>query len=119
MMRPARVFDPALSRYRCQYLVVGTGPGGSVAGERLAAAGRDVLFLEEGVWPAAHEPRILESMQKFYRYGSFLPLLGRPMVRFAEGVAVGGGSVINGGVIHRPPQWVLESWQNDFGLAEY
>ena len=34
--------------YRCEYLVVGTGPGGSVAGEALTRAGKDVIFLEEG-----------------------------------------------------------------------
>ena len=40
--------DYTKNTYSCQYLIVGTGAGGSVAGALLAESGHDVIFLEEG-----------------------------------------------------------------------
>ncbi len=37
-------------KFSADVVVVGTGAGGAVAGAELAAAGRDVLFIEEGSW---------------------------------------------------------------------
>lgn len=104
---------------RCEYLVVGTGAGGSVAGARLAEAGHDVLFLEEGGDPSPYQStNVSEWMRHTYRNGGFLPMLGAPMVPLAEARCVGGGTVINGALIWRTPPWVLEEWHRG-GLEGY
>ena len=40
--------DYSKQHYHCQYLVIGSGPGGSVSGTLLAEAGKNVIILEEG-----------------------------------------------------------------------
>ncbi len=47
------------------------------------------------------------------------PFLGKPSIAFAEGSCVGGGTVINGGLIWRTPSWILEDWQDNYGLEGY
>jgi choline dehydrogenase-like flavoprotein len=120
--------NPILSRndyskntYSCEYLVVGTGAGGSVAGALLAESGNDVIFLEEGgYYPTdSYTSNISEMTAKLYRNQGVFPFLGKPSIAFAEGCCVGGGTVINGGLIWRTPPWVLDEWQNDYGLKGY
>ena len=63
-------------RYRCEYLVVGTGAGGSVAGSLLAESGKDVIMLEEGgYWPAeAMSSDISHGMARLYRNRGVAPI---------------------------------------------
>jgi len=113
--------DYTKSTYHCQYLIVGTGAGGSVAGALLAESGCDVIFLEEGgYYPTeSYTSNISEMTAKLYRNQGVFPFLGKPSIAFAEGCCVGGGTVINGGLIWRTPPWVLDEWQNDYGLKGY
>jgi|Deesub1362A_J573_1020465.scaffolds.fasta_scaffold00462_20 choline dehydrogenase-like flavoprotein len=106
--------------YHCEYLVIGTGAGGSVAGTLLAESGHDVIFLEEGgYYPAtACNSNISEMTAKLYRYHGIFPFIGSPSIGFAEGCCVGGGTIINGGIISRTPSWVFEEWVSDHGLDE-
>ncbi len=116
--RPA---DRERVRYDCEYLVVGTGAGGSVAGARLAEAGRDVIFLEEGAYhpTGSFVPEVGTMTARLYRNRGVIPILGRPTLAFGEACCVGGGTVINGGLIWRTPPWVLEQWRTQAGLVGY
>ncbi len=113
--------DYTKDTYRCEYLVVGTGAGGSVAGTLLAESGRDVIFLEEGgYYPTeSYTANISEMFSKLYRNRGVFPFLGKPSIAFAEGCCVGGGTVINGALICSTPPWVLDEWQNTYGLRGY
>lgn len=105
---------------RCEYLVIGTGAGGSVAGALLAEAGRDVLFIEEGDDSRTHtSANVSEWMRHTYRNGGVFPFLGSPIIPFAEACTVGGGTVINGALIWRTPPWILEEWREQYGLEGY
>lgn len=108
-------------RLRCQYAVVGSGAGGSVAAALLAEAGRDVLLIEEGHQhvPDAASAEIGTGTRRLYRNGGAVPLLGRPVIPFAEACCVGGGTVINGGLIWRTPTWILDEWRREHGLDGY
>jgi choline dehydrogenase-like flavoprotein len=113
--------DYTKNTYSCEYLIVGTGAGGSVAGALLAESGHDVIFLEEGgYYPTeSYTSNISEMTSQLYRNQGVFPFLGKPSIAFAEGCCVGGGTVINGGLIWRTPPWVLDEWQNDYGLKGY
>ncbi|GBD95767.1 MAG TPA: GMC family oxidoreductase [Nitrospirae bacterium] len=113
--------DYTKNTYRCQYLIVGTGAGGSVAGALLAESGRDVIFLEEGGYYPTESctSDISEMTAQLYRNQGVFPLLGKPSIALAEGCCVGGGTIINGALICPTPPWVLDEWQNDYGLKGY
>ncbi|HEX4337552.1 MAG TPA: GMC family oxidoreductase [Polyangiaceae bacterium] len=101
-------------------VVVGTGAGGAVVGAELAEAGRSVIFVEEG---SHHEtssfgPYLTESVPRLYRDAGSTVILGNPMIPYVEGRAVGGSTVINGGMAYRTPEDVLVEWQKTTGLVE-
>ncbi|MBI4403598.1 MAG: GMC family oxidoreductase [Deltaproteobacteria bacterium] len=106
---------------RCECLVIGSGVGGSVAGARLAEAGRDVLVVEEGELSTVprYSNKIGQMTALLYRGGGITPFLGRPMIGFAEACCAGGGSVINGGLLWRTPPHILQEWKEEFGLAGF
>ncbi len=113
--------DYTQDTYSCQYLIVGTGAGGSVAGALLAESGHNVIFLEEGgYYPTdSYTPNISEMITQLYRDQGVFPFLGKPTIAFAEGCCVGGSTVINGGLVCRTPPWILDEWQSDYGLKGY
>jgi len=97
----------------CDFLVIGSGAGGAVAFRELAMAGKDVLLIEEGDnWEEGDfDAPVSELTQKLYRDGGVTPFLGKPAIGFGEGVALGGSTVINGGLLWRTPEWILDEWQ--------
>jgi len=113
--------DYTKNTYSCQYLVVGTGAGAGVAGTLLAESGHDVIFLEEGgYYPTeSYTSNISEMITHLYRNQGVFPFLGKPTIAFAEGCCVGGSTVINGALVCRTPPWILDEWQNDYGLKGY
>ncbi|HWC00732.1 MAG TPA: GMC family oxidoreductase N-terminal domain-containing protein, partial [Bryobacteraceae bacterium] len=103
---------------RCQDLVIGSGPGGSITAGLLAEAGRDVILVEEGrsTGERPPEPFSLDEMVQRYRHRGLNPAFGSPKVVFVEACCLGGGSEINSGLYHRTPEDVLENWRRGYGL---
>ena len=107
--------------WRCEYLVIGSGAGGSISGALLAEAQRDVIILEEGGYlpTDSYSSNISDMTAMLYRNRGVFPFLGIPTIAFAEGRCVGGGTVINGGLFWRTPPWILDEWVLTNGLTEY
>ncbi|MCW5889326.1 MAG: GMC family oxidoreductase [bacterium] len=103
-----------------EVVVVGSGPGGAITAALLAEAGRDVVVLEEGPAPiAACPPYSLRELAEKYRGGGGLAAIGRVPVAYAEARCVGGGSEINSGLHHRPPDEVLDAWRRRFAIEDF
>lgn len=101
----------------CDVVVVGSGAGGAVAADELAAAGLDVLVLEAGPWMRSEDfnQRELEMMQKIYvDSGAQGPKDGS--VQILQGSVVGGSTVVNAEVCFRTPDVVLDEWATRFGV---
>jgi choline dehydrogenase-like flavoprotein len=113
--------DYIKDKYSCDYLVIGTGAGGSVAGTLLAEKGCDVVFIEEGGYfpTSSFNNKVGDMTAKLYRNRGISPLIGKPLVALAEGRCVGGGTVINGEGLFRTPKRILDEWQQDYGLMGY
>ena len=82
------IFKPEqinLNTYRCEYLVIGSGAGGSVAALELAKAGKNIIVLEEGMHSdtSSFNENISEMTQKNWRNGGVTPFWGKPPIGFA------------------------------------
>ena len=119
--RPDAVIAPSAERLRYPVVVVGSGPGGSVAASLLSNAGRDVLILEEGPYltQSSCKPYSSEEMERKYRNGGVGLAFGRPKVTYVEARCAGGGSEVNAGLYYRARPEVLEAWRRDFRVAEF
>ena len=103
-------------RYRADAVIVGSGPGGAVTAWTLAAAGKDVILLEEGphLDLSSCSPFSIEEMCQKYRGGGLTVAMGAPKIPLVEGCCVGGGSEINSGLYHRTPPDVLAQWRETY-----
>lgn len=99
-------------------VIVGSGAGGAPMAAELAEAGFDVVVLEEGSYYQTRDFTADTSamVRQLYRDGGASMALGNPPVLFQEGRAVGGSTVINGGMSWRTPEEILERWQKEHGL---
>jgi len=84
-------------------VVVGSGPGGSVAALRAAELGKKVLVIESGksFSPSSIEHHSLAQTRLQFRNGGINFIWGVKPIMFAEGMTLGGGSEVNSGLYHR------------------
>ena len=99
----------------CDVVVVGSGAGGSPVAAELAEAGFDVIVVEEGRYYQTRDFTADSSrmVRQLYRDGGASMALGNPPILFQEGRAVGGSTVINGGMSWRTPDEILARWQSE------
>jgi choline dehydrogenase-like flavoprotein len=104
-----------------EVLVIGSGAGGATTAAALAAAGRDVLVVEEGPWidPDVIEPFSLEEMVVKYRHHGSSAALGSPPIAYAEGRCVGGSTEVNSGLWHRLPDQLVDEWARTYDIDEF
>ncbi len=102
---------------RTDVVVVGSGPCGAVAAYELAAAGHDVILLEEGP-PFTVRDFELDgnlSMTRTMREGGLRMTRGTTMPTM-QAIALGGGSLVNSAICVRPPDSVFDQWASRFDL---
>ncbi len=105
-------------------VVVGSGASGAVVASILAEAGQDVLVLEEGshVRPEVYGAmRPSTQMRTLWRDAGLtfaVPLGDTPVINVMMGKAVGGSSLLTGGVCFRIPDKVLHTWHDEHGLSD-
>lgn len=101
-----------MNTIKCDYLVVGSGAGGSTVSDYLVEAGFSVLMIEEGNdYQFDNIPTsATDSMTGMWRGGGLTPAFGSPSVTYAEARCLGGGTEINSGILQRVPDAVLTEW---------
>ena len=108
----------------CDTVVIGSGASGAVMAANLAEAGERVIVLEEGPQLPALEHgamRQSESIRHLWRDGAMtlaLGLGGGPSINVTTGRALGGSSMLTGGVSFRIPDHVLDAWSKGLALPE-
>ncbi len=111
-------------RHACDVVVVGSGASGMTVATILAEAGHDVLILEEGPY---HRPEDIgrfepsTSLRRLFREAGMVAAVGvgqTPLISLTLGRAVGGSSLLTGGVCFRIPSAVHHGWVHEQGLHE-
>lgn len=99
-------------------VVVGSGAGGATIAAELAEAGFDVVVVEEGSYYQTRDFTADTSamVRQLYRDGGATMAIGNPPILYQEGRAVGGSTVINGGMSWRTPDKILARWEREAGL---
>lgn len=94
--------------------IIGSGPGGSIAAYRLAAAGARVVVLEEGGYHTRPEFR----MQEEWSYPNLYQDHGNRAtddlsITVLQGRSVGGGTTVNWTTSLRTPASTLDFWKRE------
>jgi choline dehydrogenase-like flavoprotein len=99
-------------------VIVGSGAGGATMAAELAEGGLDVVVLEEGPYATTQSfsADASAAVRKLYRDGGATLAIGNPPVLYQEGRAVGGSTVVNGGMSWRTPEKILDRWYREAGL---
>jgi choline dehydrogenase-like flavoprotein len=107
-MRPADISGETIT---VPLVVVGTGAGGAMLAYELANRGREVLLLERGrhVDPSAFTEDEGEQLSNLYADGA-LTLSTDFRFQVAQGMCVGGSTVVNNAVCFDLPDDVLKRW---------
>ncbi len=106
------------------YIVIGSGFGGSVSALRLAEKGYRVLVIEKGKrWKPDDFPKTNWNLRKWlwlplFRFQGFFKMTFMRHVGILSGVGVGGGSLVYANTLPRPEQTFFKSgsWA---GLADW
>ncbi len=115
-IRDARV-EPNLA-VECDFCVVGSGAGGSIAAAVLSDAGARVVIVEEG----GHFTRKDFNMQESWAYPALYQDQGNRAtedlsIMILQGRAVGGGTTVNWTSSFRTPDATLALWAERHGVV--
>jgi cholesterol oxidase len=122
--RPGPPMSSQIREYDFDFIVIGSGFGGSVSAHRLTEKGYRVAVMEMGRrWTPENLPNTSWSLHRWFWRPS-LALRGFFSMRFfrhvtiLHGCAVGGGSITYACTLLRPPEkvWDSGSWR---GLADW
>ena len=109
------------NNYDCEVLIIGSGAGGSTIAETLSNQGMDVLMVEEG--PNTNIENKIETAADSFSYqwrsGGLNAALGDPIISYAEGRCVGGGTEINSAIMQSPPEELIENWENKYSIENF
>jgi long-chain-alcohol oxidase len=117
-IRPLEV--SADTELECDVVIVGSGAGGGAAAGVLASAGLDVVVIEAGGYYSEEDfdGAELPGYARLYLNGGGIASEDQSM-GIVAGSCLGGGTVVNYTWCFRPPDYVLEDWKRDFGLADW
>lgn len=107
-------------RFTTDYLVVGSGPGGTCAALSLAQEGAQVVMLEAGPRLTRKDfgQNIGHMLASYFWDGATRSVRGNVMFPTLQVRALGGGTVFNSAICMRPTETALENWRDDHGLSE-
>lgn len=102
------------------YIVIGSGPGGSISSFELRKNNKDVLMIEEGKWIDNFKNK--HPGNEFYykwRNSGISTTVFPNLVSFASAKCLGGGSEINSGLYHTIPKEFIKETKEKFKVNDF
>ena len=119
IIQPENITDEQLT-VDTDVCIIGSGAGGARSAAFLTEKGINVVMLEEGPFVSQkdfnQDGRVL--VPKMYRRSAGLATDDMSM-RILQGRVFGGSTTINWMTSLRTPDFVLDQWERQFGLADY
>jgi len=114
-LRPLAVEHEAT--FETDAAVIGSGAGGAVIAAHAANAGHRVLVLEAGprFTPETFPRRELPGTDHMLERNGLLTTKDNAF-GVLQGHVAGGGTTVNWMTCLKPPAWLLQSWERDFGI---
>ncbi len=104
------------------FIVVGSGAGGSTAAFTLAENGKKTLLIEEGenFNPNKVEVNTFESLRSLWRNFGMQVCYGSSIIPIIQGRVLGGSTLISGSIIHPFQKKVWDQWcKLDLGINKF
>jgi choline dehydrogenase-like flavoprotein len=100
-------------------VIVGSGAAGAAAADVFSEYGLRVLILDEGHVhpPSSFRAPMRDALGTLYRSFGAVPARGRSIVPLLQAKAVGGTTLVNGGITWRLPESVHREWV-EAGVAD-
>ena len=108
-----------VSKLDYKIVIIGSGAGGSVTAKILSEKGHEVLIVEEGQNFTDHKKvGLSKNLDKWRNYGATPIFSNESIISYAEGKCVGGSTEINGALMWRTPDDVLDKWSKYFEIED-
>lgn len=101
------------------FVVVGSGAGGSAAAVRLARGGAKVAIVEAGPWrdPEDYPSSVYGTIRDMFADWNAVFTFGRAFWPIVQGAVVGGTTVVNSAICVRTPPDVFARWKEEHGVG--
>lgn len=101
------------------FVIIGSGPGGSIAAQKLRQSGFNTCIVESGnsSFDSFSKPFSYTEMLTKYKHASASTTIGNAPITFVEGCTLGGGSEINSGLYHRIPDYIIKHWVDKYKVT--
>ncbi|HSQ62443.1 MAG TPA: GMC family oxidoreductase [Polyangiaceae bacterium] len=111
--------DDASFDAELDYVVVGSGAGGSAAAVTLARGGARVAIVEAGAWrdPDDYPSSAYGSMRDLMDDWGSQVTMGRALWPVVQARTVGGTTVINSAICVRTPEDIFDQWEREHGVS--
>ena len=99
-------------------IIVGSGAAASILANQLVEQGRKVLLVERGkhVDPKYFNEKEVDMVSRLYQNGA-LQLSRDFRFQVFQGSCVGGSTVVNNAACFKTPDYILDRWTNEMGIA--